>query len=53
MLKLIFEYLETASKTLIDLDKKIGFGSGILKYTLLGLFVIGLFNFKEVWLKLG
>ena len=47
MLKLIFEYLETASKTLIDLDKKIGFG-GILKYTLLGLFVIGLFNFKSL-----
>lgn len=47
MLKLIFEYLETASKTLVDLDKKIGFG-GILKYTLLGLFVIGLFNFKSL-----
>ena len=47
MFKSILEYLGIISDNLIKLDKTIGF-KGILRYVLLILVIIGLFNFKEV-----
>lgn len=47
MFKSILEYLGVISDNLIKLDKTVGFG-GLLKYAILIVVIIGLFNFKEV-----
>lgn len=47
MFKSILEYLGIISDNLIKLDKTVGF-SGLLKYAILVVVIIGLFNFKEV-----
>jgi hypothetical protein len=47
MFKTILDYLGNLSDNLIKLDKTIGFG-GLLKYAILIVVIIGLFNFKEV-----
>jgi len=47
MLKSILDYLGIISDNLIKLDKTIGF-SGLLKYAILLIVIIGLFNFKDV-----
>ena len=47
MFKSILEYLGIISDNLIKLDNKIGF-TGLLKYAILVVIIIGLFNFKEV-----
>ena len=47
MLKSILEYLGVISDTLIKLDKTVGF-RGLLRYAILIVIIIGLFNFKEV-----
>lgn len=47
MFKTILDYLGNLSDNLIKLDKTIGFG-GLLKYAILIVIIIGLFNFKEV-----
>ena len=47
MFKSILEYIGVVSDNLIKLDKTIGFG-GLLKYAILIVIIVGLFNFKEV-----
>ena len=47
MFKSILDYLGIISDNLIKLDKTVGFG-GLLKYALLVVVIIGLFNFKDI-----
>jgi len=47
MFKQLLDYLGVISDNLIKLDKTVGF-KGLLKYAILIVIIIGLFNFKEV-----
>ena len=47
MFKSLLDYLGIISDNLIKLDNKIGF-TGLLKYAILAVIIIGLFNFKSV-----